>query len=367
MRSLYEGYYTGWINTFKLDIWTKINTTDAKWLINKESDTTQRENAVLLWPLFYFYFLEIDNQTEPDKMTFIRLMHLCYLNYHSKKTNYASIKAFIEVLHYSGSDMTDLDKIENKNFLSDEHLRLSSLIKKDPEMESLIWEVQDKEYFLDGEDVGGDTIIDYIKEIDTIKGLGLKDALRNMIGSYGVLFPVGDKAENELLVKRVLLHYKDDKGQTFWKQTSPYYDRNYETSSWKRIVRCGAFLKFYNEISRGYTLCFSYRDLVEFLEEKQKEFYSKQENRRFNDKKWSDRRLAIFFDTITGGNLWKKGYHPDLAFYEDADVNEKAFLGHTVVGNRVCGRKFYWQMKEMPKNWEWRLRNMYKFYDFVFE
>ncbi|MCI6167027.1 MAG: DUF262 domain-containing protein [Alistipes sp.] len=367
LRFLNEGYYTGWINTFKLDIWARINTSDAKWLIEKESDTTQRENAVLLWPLFYFYFLEINNQKEPDKMTFIRLMHLCYLNYHSKKTNNASIKAFIEALHYSGSDMTDLDKLVNKNFLSDEHLRLSSLIKNDPEMESLIWEVQDKEYFLDGEDVGGDTIIDYIKDIDTIKGLGLKDALRNMIGCYSVLFPVGDKADNEILVKRILLHYKDDEGQTFWKQTSPYYDRNYETSSWKRIVRCGAFLKFYKEISREYTLCFSCKDLVELLETKRKEFYSILENRSLNDKKWSDRRLAIFFDTITGGNLWGKGNLPDLGFYEDADVNEKTFLGHTVVGNRVCGRKFKWQKKELPENWEWRLRNMYMFYDFVFE
>lgn len=77
--------------------------------------------------------------------------------------------------------------------------------------------------------------------------------------------------------------------------------------------------------------------------------------------------MAIFFDTITGGNLWGKGNLPDLGFYEDADVNEKTFLGHTVVGNRVCGRKFKWQKKELPENWEWRLRNMYMFYDFVFE
>ena len=129
------------------------------------------------------------------------------------------------------------------------------------------------------------------REVFSGKEVSLWKTFRRKDGSYDK--NVQEEFDNEILVKRILLHYKDDEGQTFWKQTSPYYDRNYETSSWKRIVRCGAFLKFYKEISREYTLCFSCKDLVELLETKRKEFYSILENRSIKDKKWSDRRLAI--------------------------------------------------------------------------
>lgn len=367
---IYPEYYSGWISALKSDIWARINTTDAKWLIENDSDTTQRENAVLLWPLFYYNFLQESTRKMEggNRMAFIRLMHLCYLNFHSKKTNAASIKTFVEALHIRQSNMTQLDEldIESLKFISEEHSFISRYIN-DPEMESLIWEIQDKPYFLDGEDVGGDTIINYLKDI-AANNVDMKKALRCLIYNYDIMFPTekGVRAQNEILLKRILLHYKDKNGYTFWKKTSPYYDRNYETSSWKRIVRHGAFLNFYKEISNNYADTFTLENLLAFLDKKQKEFFAEECNRRFNDSKWTDRRLAIFFDTITDGQLWKLELHEDLGFHDDIDTGNPAFLKHTIVGNRVCGKKYKWQYKQLPENWEHKLTNMFPTFDFTF-
>ena len=364
-------FYTEWVGKLKRDIWGRINTTTAKWTIEHKSDTTQKENAVLLWPLFYYYYLAKGNNSEPDKLTFVRLMHLCYLNYHSKKTNHEHIRSFVEALFSSHSDMTNLGSLYlnfEEKYISEEHIYISNLIHGDSDykLESMIWQLQDKEYFLDGENVGGDTIFRFLKDI-LGQGIDVKNGIKNMLEGYDTLFPANDRHRNEILVKRILLHYKDENGQTFWKQTSPYYNRNYETSSWKRIIRCNAFMIFYNEISRKYTYSFSEQDLVSFVEKKQNEFYSDDSNRVFNSKKWSDRRLAIFFDTITEGRLWSQNNYPDLGFYESTNREAKAFIDKTRIGNRICGRKNQWQMKELPANWEWHLQNMYRYYDFHFD
>ena len=355
-----KNYYTVWIDTLKQDIWSKINTTAAKWLIEKDSDTIQRENAVLLWPLFYYYFRTTN---EPDKMTFIRLMHLCYLNYHSKKTNNAYIKDFVDALVTNKSDMTNLndDCFKEQGFISEEHSYLSELIKDNPKLESLIWEIQDKPYFLDGEDVGGNTIIDYIRSIKE-QDIDIIVALEKLKDNYDVMFPQGDVSRNEILLKRILLHYKDDKNNTFWKQTAPYYDRNYETSSWKRIVRHGAFLNFYIEISGNHLQVLEADTLNELIKNKQEKFFEEERNRIFNGPKWSDRRLAIFFDAITDGKLWNKDEEKllDLGFHDDPELeNALPFIGHTTVGNRACGRKFQWDIKVLPDDWQETLQKKY--------
>lgn len=371
LHQFYAGFYTEWTGKLKRDIWGRINTTTAKWAIENKSDTIQKENAVLLWPLFYYYYLARKQNSEPDKLTFIRLMHLCYLNYHSKKTNHEHIRGFIDKLFSSPNGMTNLgilyQNLEEK-FISEEHIYTSNLIQGDSDhkLESMIWQLQDKEYFLDGEDVGGNTIIRFLKDISA-QGIDAKSGIKNLLDGYDALFPTNDKQRNEILIKRILLHYQNKKGQTFWKQTSPYYNRNYETSSWKRIIRCDAFLIFYNEISRRYTYSFSEQDLVSLIEKKQNGFFSDNSNRVFNAKKWSDRRLAIFFDTITEGRLWSQNNYPDLGFYESTNSEAKAFIDKTRIGNRICGKKNQWQMKELPVNWEWHLQNMYRYYDFHFD
>ena len=365
------GFYTEWVRQLKRDIWGRINTTSAKWSIENKSDTTQQENAVLLWPLLYYFYIAKKTNDEPNKLTFVRLMHLCYLNYHSKKTNHEHIRSFVEALFSSHSDMTNLGLLYQnyeEKFMSEEQIYISNLIQGDSDykLESMIWQLQDKEYFLDGENVGGDTIFRFLKDISG-QGIDVINSIKNMLEGYDALFPANDKHRNEILIKRILLHYKDANGQTFWRQTSPYYDRNYETSSWKRIIRCDAFLIFYNEISRRYTYGFSEQDLVSLIEKKQNEFYSDNSNRVFNAKKWSDRRLAIFFDTITEGRLWSHNNYPDLGFYESTNNEAKAFIGKTRIGNRICGRKNQWQMKEFPANWGWHLQNMFRYYDFHFD
>lgn len=369
LKQISPKYYIGWIEQFKFDVWARINTTTAKWIIEKDSDTTQRENAVLLWPLFYYYFEQIGHGI--NKLTYIRLMHICYLNFHSKKTNHAYIKKFIDDLRNTCSnDMLSLSSITNNSFLSKENIFLSDLINHNSnqyEVESLIWEIQDKPYFLDGEDVGGETIIDYIKSIQFYMGAStVTIGLANLKKNYDTLFSTSNFTTNEVLLKRILLHYKDKNQELFWKRTSPDYDRNYETSSWKRIIRHGTFLKFYEEISQKHSYKFSKTDLEQLLQNKQKSFFSNPNNRIFTTSKWSDRRIAIVVDVVTKGDLWNDTRYPDLGFRDDVHALGKPFIGNTQIGNRICGKKNRWQMVQLPLGWEQILMNQYPSYCFTF-
>lgn len=367
LKARCSSYYTSWIPSFKNDVWARINTTTAKWSIEKDSDTVQRENAVLLWPLLYYCFKQKTNSI--DEMTFVRLMHLCYLNYNSKKTNHAFIKEFVDELCSSGNNMLSFSSMTKKcSFLSDENIYLSDIIGKasSPEqLESTIWMVQDCPYFLDGEDVGGDTIIEFVKSIQQ-NGVNEYSGLLNLYDNYQVFFPATDSAKNNVLLKRILLHYKGTNNDLFWKRTSPYYDRNYETSSWKRILRHETFLNFYVEISNGFQNVITQQDLDSFIEKKQDFFFKDPDNRNFTAPKWSDRRLAILFDTMTGGDLWNDNRYKDLGFSEDGNSPGNPFIGNTWIGNRICGKRNQWQRISLPANWEWRLQRKYPFYSFSF-
>ena len=369
LKQISPKYYNGWIKQFKIDVWVRINTTTAKWIIEKDSDTTQRENAVLLWPLFYYYFEQ--KRHGINDLTFIRLMHMCYLNFHSKKTNHAYIKKFIDDLRNTCSnDMLSLSSMTNNSFLSEENIFLSNLINGNSnqyEVESLIWEIQDKPYFLDGEDVGGETIIDYIKSIQSYLGATtVTTGLANLKKNYDALFSPSNFTTNEVLLKRILLHYKDNNKELFWKQTSPFYDRNYETSSWKRIIRHGAFLKFYEEISSNHSYQFTQSDLNNLVIQKQDSFFSDPNNRNFTASKWSDRRIAILVDTVTNGHLWDVSRYPDLGFSEDQNSIGKPFIGQTWIGNRIVGKRNRWQKVEIPLNWEKTLIALYPSLTFIF-
>jgi uncharacterized protein with ParB-like and HNH nuclease domain len=368
LSSISTLYNTGWILSLKDDVWARINSTSAKWFIEKDSDTTQRENAVLLWPLFYYYFEQNKNNKAIDKMTFIRMMHLCYLNYKSKKTNHAFIKDFVEALCTSGGNMLTLSALSNKSFLSEENIEFSELIAiatNPDELESLIWDIQHKPYFLDGEDVGGETIKDYIKSIQS-SGIDIYKGLHNLGDNYDILFPSSDPDKNKVLLKRILLHYKGSNNELFWKQMSPYYDRNYETSSWKRIVRHETFLMFYVEITNCHSKVISQNDLENFVIYKQNQFFSEDRNRDFITSKWSDRRIAILVDYVTGGDLWNKDRYEDLGFSEDANSIGKPFIGNTWIGNRVCGSRKQWQKVSLPANWDSKLQNQFNTYSFNF-
>lgn len=357
LQNIYPDYYTNWILSLIELVWKRINTTDAKWLIESENDTTQRENAVLLWPMFYYCHECKKQQKEPDSAVFIRLMHLCYLNHNAKKTNHASIKGFIEELINCDNNPYCFASLNNK-FLSDEQKSIADILSKEkeaPKLESIIWEAQDKKYFLDAEDVGGDTIIDYIRMFKNY-GLKLYDSISDLIINYDVLFPANEADRNEVLLKRILLFYKDSENNPFWKQVSPYYDRNYETSSWKRIIRHGAFLNFYDEITlkSGKRGIIQLSDIEELIKTKQKAFFAEPHNNEFDGgNEWSDRRVAILFDFVTDGKLWiGDDKRKDLVFYFDETYVGKPFLKKRTVWNRTCGRKYQWIKIDLPDEWE---------------
>lgn len=52
------------------------------------------------------------------------------------------------------------------------------------------------------------------------QGIDVINSIKNMLEGYDALFPTNDRHRNEILIKRILLHYKDANGQTFWRQTS---------------------------------------------------------------------------------------------------------------------------------------------------
>ena len=122
------------------------------------------------------------------------------------------------------------------------------------------------------------------------------------------------------------MFYKFD-NKAYWNQQSPWYYYNYETSSWKRIIRSKHFISFYKEyIATELTL-------TDFLEIKRKDFFKDGNsiiNR--NDNPWSHRKLLILYDMLSQNSIWDDSYE-NIVFRinEDAKSNDEIFIGQDTI------------------------------------
>ena len=371
--------YCDWIDKFKAMIWNKLNTASEKWSIDDSSkDSSQQERAAIFWPWMYYYYYCTKSNKKIDDKIWVRLLHICYLNGNAGNRVYAGIKYFIEELAnyvppqgketiFSLHNFTDKD-----HYLSDENKNLSQIydgctsLKDAYELESIVWKIQDEKYFLDASDLGGVTIQNYLSEFQkkVTSVISLKMLLEEFLTNLKMMFPSTNLEKNAILLKRCLLFYSSN-GSCFWKQESPYYYRNYETSKWNRIIRTSSFINFYFDmISSAGVRLFSIHDIEQKIIQKQDDFFKTNvKHQQFNQGVWEDFEIAILYDFLTSGKLWSQSKHPDLGFKPQTTGLFPEWPG---IVNKVAKKRNQPQEVSVPPTWRTDLQAKFPTVTFTF-
>ena len=284
--------YTAWFDEFIIELWKQINEYNGVWNIvdprgqgaevfkDYRNKSLARNESMLFWPWMY-YFKTLNSETEIDAQLLIRIIHFYFIRYNCFKRSTTSISRIVDNMKLTNGVIHTIDLGEtgdeedddntNSKIYSEEEIRISEIVYSQPKgcrnrMESLIWEIQALPYFSDGKDVGGNTIIDYLNNEDIIVNSNIESSLETLKNDITGILKDGVLEEGNILVKEILLFYLDDQ-KAFWKQQSPWYYFNYETSEWKRIVRTRHFLNFFVEYRKTAT------DLRSFLKLKRDQFF----------------------------------------------------------------------------------------------
>lgn len=350
ISTVYDGLYTDWFDSFISCLWKEINTYDDRWEIldprggnqvarkDYNDKSIARNKSMLFWS-WMTYFKRYGDQR--DDTLLIRILHFYYIRYQCYKRSATSIdtivKVFIETqgkIHTWTSSLHDDEEDDNANrkIFSDEEILLSELCYSDEtkteEIESRIWEIQDLPYFLDGKGVGGNTIYEIFNDNDIINKNNVLESIRTFKERITSLLGNDDSKTSHVEIKKILLFYVFD-GKAYWDQQTPWYYSNYETSTWKRIVRSRHFISFYKDFYA------SGLDYEAFLENKRKEFFEQEENKVItrNDKQWSHRKLIILYDLLSeNGGVWDS-CHENVSFRknENPESKDEVFWGQDTI------------------------------------
>ncbi len=371
--------YMDWFKDFKKELWKKINEDEIDWFIDNphngdearkryNNKGTSRNLSMLFWPWMRYYKLIQEKRQTINDLTLIRLIHFYYIRYKCYKRSTSTIEGIVKKviaddgikLSYADDKILDIEENENNDdnsrLFSKEEIRISELcnIKSTPEkVESFIWKLQELPYFIDGKDVGGNTILTFIDgEYSVVSDDNAIEDLSRLYDNIQHILKDKINGAGNIIVKQLLLFYKTTDKQLFWKRQSPWYYFNYETSLWKRIVRTSCFAKFYFENFRYvYVMDDSLNNL---LEDKRQQFFA--ENPIIDSATlWSRRKLCILYDVILDG-LWSEKY-PNI-FFDGLD--EKGIFkdqNYLYRGHRYFRAES--ELLKLPDNWREILSEKY--------
>lgn len=222
--------YSDWANMFWQDLWSILNSEENYWIMNYVDDlhSKERNRMVFVWGVLHWVN---EARSDKDLLTIFRGIRQFYLRY--KNNNRAvvgeqGITASVNRLMKTGYISEELEKEESIK----EHWLAAFANEERRKFESVIWEIEDHPYNMDGSDVGMTNIshlvcfkaipnLEYLSSIKSafFKCFPLEEAKRSLVANYPV-------------VQSILLQY----GQ-FYRRKSPHYYENYHFSEWKRNVR----------------------------------------------------------------------------------------------------------------------------------
>jgi hypothetical protein len=376
----YPNLYLDWYKDYLNILWNEINNYSGRWdLINPKGQDEKiradynnksvlRNKSMLFWPWMY-YFQQVNDVNDIDLSTLIRLLHFFYIRYccykRSSTTIDAVVKAFIETsskIHlYNNSEYPDEGDDYSSNIFSEEELFLSDLVCKNGDdkriqLESLIWEIQHLPYFSDGKDVGGNTILNFVRDDEIINKEDIEFSLINFKKNIKKILTNSDSATGNIIIKELLLFYKSKDNNAFWERQSPNYYYNYETSVWKRIVRNECFLQLYKDLI-DYNLDENINAPLLLLGSKRSDFF---QTENILNNQLSHRKLAIIYDYLCDDSIWNNRYR-NIAFNESAEGNPYGLLPNQKLRLWKLNTNFKSNYEEitLPLDWKNKLTANY--------
>jgi hypothetical protein len=305
-------------------IWSFFNKTEYKeegirinrntnWFENylDNNKGNERNNMVLLWSLFLYPQVKGVNLDSDDFFRVMRLFYLRFFNYNRsvsklvdtvEKIASKGLFSETEVL-FANVVGTPMDETDTKLRTEEETKKYKFLSQfiAEPEVlrayESLIWQIEDHKYNIDGSSLGNINIshlVDFSSN-PTIEDLQkIRDRFYHLMSF--------DQVNKEETLITLLLHYG-----VFWHRDSPTYYYNFKFDNWRNIIRdknsnVGTFKKFFTE----YMGTNEIPVLTEILNSKNQEFLSKHIESLFEITDF-DKQLIVY--SLLLDDIWGAGKH----------------------------------------------------------
>ena len=369
VATLYPNYHS-WFDDCIDTIWKYLNDT-SDWSLPNQSDRGAYANAspirnklMMLWP--WMYYLQKSNGAPDDMDLLIRIMRLYYSRVFAYRRSASTVGKVIETLinnahdsllvisNYSEEESSDDEEgTAKRKLFSDEETVLSGIVNSiassEPNLvthlETAIWETQDISFFKDGQDVGGDTFYSFL-EANIVDKDHMIDSLKKLRSNLSSLKLNDSNSSQQNLVKNILLFYEDSENHSFLLRKSPYYYFNYDSRTWKRIVRSQPFLNFYIEFfQKGFN-----GTLQDFLRVKRVAFFKKNFCFDYLGSSLSDRELAIIYSTCCTQGLWDID-HFNVAFWNNSDEQNRVYKEQKSVWR---GTDYYDKKSQVILRPDWR-------------
>lgn len=314
--------YSGWLELFWSDFWVILNNEENAWVIDYSNDlhSKERNRMVFVWGILHWVSKACHTK---DVVTIFRGIRQFYLRY--KNNNRAVVG--------ENGIVASIDNLFDKGFISirpdtEEYIKERWFADKTDEserkkFESIIWEIEDHPYNLDGSDVGM-TNISHLVDFSANPSF---EALSRIKSAFYECFPGNDlKANSDFpLIQSVLLNYGD-----FFRRVSPWYYSNFIFTEWKRNIRPlvggkrnAEFRLFLDELIN------SGLSVVDFLESKRNCEPSKAIS--------NIREQLLWYNFHLKEKMWAKGGH--IALYNDyeGDFFDAEFFGSPAFYNTNGG------------------------------
>jgi len=342
VQSLYPNYST-WFDDCVQTIWKYINET-SDWSLPNPAErgayanaSATRNKVLMLWPWMY-YIQKCDSHQ--DDSILIRIMRLFYSRASAYRRSASTVGKVIDSLIANSHDsllvvpntsedesLEDEEGSAKGKLFSLEETVLSAIInsvaadasQSVTETEESIWRTQDLPYFKDGRDVGGDTFYSFI-EAGIVNKDHIVDSLKKLRTNLLSLEMEKGITENVNYLKNILLFYSNADDQAFWNRLTPSYYFNYDTRTWKRIVRSQQFIDFYKEFFGSGQV----ETLSDFLRTKRAQFFKENCSFDFLADSWCDYKLAIIYSVCSNEGLWDND-HFNVAFWNNTDESVRVF------------------------------------------
>ncbi|MFT6906651.1 MAG: hypothetical protein ACJAS1_003319 [Oleiphilaceae bacterium] len=287
-RSYSENYtYSVWLDKCINELWKLLNFTNTSWFINYSDSkfSTETNHMVFMWGILHWVSsAQAHGETIAQEIIYkgVRQFYL------RLKNNVRSVKN----ISSSVSNLLETGFISN-DAKAEEYIKERWLAKQSSnlsELESLIWEIEDHPYNLDGSDVGLINISHLINFDDELS----IDKLKKVKERFFDCFPHHTRSHN--LIQSLLLYYG-----VFWEKKSPWYYGNYHFGNWRKIIRK-------QEVdSSNYTFRLLLNDLITTGESHEQLLQEKRETYVEPAKPNGLLEQFLWYNNFIGEKMWNQG------------------------------------------------------------
>lgn len=352
---------TEWLSDFRNRLWDNLNA--QEWAIGEKISDAANQKTMLFWPWMYYFKLKQIGGILPEEhhQDLLRILHLFYVRYYCDKRDYRKIFTAINIFcsdKYTVSfENTEAatDKEEDKNPFYEEEIKLQILYNDVPELERTIWNIQNVPVIRDGSDCGGSTVMSFYDKLSTPN---ITEQILNFLTAIFDAEKLQPLIKPDIL-RSLLLFYSIDeatkKEDVFWHVKS---DGKYFAKEWKRIVRSGAFWRFYDENHDRKT------DFDVLLREKRLNFF----NNKVMDYNSPLPRFekAIIYDALCcmkdGGSIW--WIHGNVGFGRDSQTDRPTLFADKDELYRI--KEYMWYNRYgLTTDWQEILQKKYPSVSFI--